>query len=145
MYPTYTRKKGKQYRYYVSKSELRYGVSAKTCERIPADAIEAAAISQIKTVLASPEAIAAVCACIQKNGLQIDEANTVIAMSQLGTIWPQLFPAEQHRLVNLMIERADLVPGGLKFKWHELGWQALIGEFSSGSIGAELAEMEGAA
>ncbi len=143
MYPTYSRKNGKKYRYYISKSELRFGVSQKTYARIPADAIEATAISQIKTILTSPEAIAAVCACIRNNGVQIDEASTVIAMNQLGTIWPQLFPAEQQRLVNLMIARADLVPGGLKFKWHELGWQALIGEFSSGSIGAELVAVEG--
>lgn len=41
-----------------------------------------------------------------------------------------------------MVERIDLVPGGLKFKWHELGWQTLIGEFTEGSIGKELIDAE---
>jgi site-specific DNA recombinase len=44
-----------------------------------------------------------------------------------------------------MIERVDLVPGGLKVKWHELGWKALIGEFTPDSIGAELVAMEATA
>ena len=46
MYPSYTRKRGKQYRYYISKSESRFGAKAKTHERIPADGIEAAAVGQ---------------------------------------------------------------------------------------------------
>ncbi|MCC7005769.1 MAG: recombinase family protein, partial [Ottowia sp.] len=71
-----------------------------------------------------------------------DEATTVLAMHRLGEVWEQLFPAEKHRLINLMVERVDLVPGGLKFKWHELGWQALIGEFSEGTIGRELLDSE---
>lgn len=78
MHPSYTRKQGKQYRYYISRSESRFGSTAKTHERIPADGIEAAAISQIKTVLTSPEAIASVCACIKYHKGQIDEANAVL-------------------------------------------------------------------
>lgn len=58
-------------------------------------------------------------------------------------MWEQLYPAERHRIVNLMIERIDLVPGGLKVKWRELGWKALIREFSPHTIGAELVEVEG--
>lgn len=48
----------------------------------------------------------------------------------------------RHRIVNLMVERVDLVPGGLKVRWRELGWKALIGEFAPDGIGAELVEME---
>ena len=65
-----------------------------------------------------------------------------MAMRQLGSVWEQLYPAEQHRIVNLMIERVDLVPGGLKVKWREVGWKDLIEEFAPDSIGAELVEME---
>ena len=41
---------------------------------------------------------------------------------------------ERHRIANLMIERIDLVHvgevQGIKVKWRELGWDALIGEFA---------------
>ena len=142
MYPTYSRKNGRKYRYYVSKSEVRYGAGGKTYERIPADEVEAAAVAQIKSVLASPEAITAVCQFIQRNGAQITEDVAVMAMHRLGDVWERLYPAERHRIVNLMVERVDLVPGGLKVRWRELGWKALIGEFAPDSIGAELVEVE---
>jgi len=142
MYPTYSRKKGRKYHYYVSRSESRFGAAGKTYERIPAGEVEAAAVAQIKSLLASPEAITAVCQFVQRNGAAITEDVVVMAMHRLGDVWEQLYPVERHRIVNLMIERIDLVPGGLKIKWRELGWRELIGEFAPSSIGAEMVEME---
>jgi hypothetical protein len=127
MYPTFMRKNGRQYRYYASKSELRFGAVAKTYERIPAAEVEAAAVAQIKTVLASPEAITAVCRVIEEEGAGVDEAQVALSLMRLGDVWERLFPAERQRLVSLMIERVDLVPGGLKIRWRALGWKALIG------------------
>jgi hypothetical protein len=52
----------------------------------------------------------------------------------------------RHRIANLMIERIDLVHAGevqgIKVKWREVGWNALIEEFAPDSIGAELLEVE---
>ncbi|MFT4269164.1 MAG: recombinase family protein [Xenophilus sp.] len=146
MYPTYARKNGNQYRYYVSKSENRFGAPGKGFERLPAPEIEAAVVAQMRTVLTSPEAIASVVRHIRKTGSQIDEAATVMAMGRLNDVWDQLFPVERHRIANLMIERIDLVHAGevqgIRVKWRELGWNALVEEFAPGSIGAELMEVE---
>ena len=142
MYPTYSRKNGRKYFYYVSKSELRFGAAGKTYERIPAGEVEAAAVAQIKRVLASPESIAAVCAHIEKNGARVAQDAAVLALHQLSDVWEQLYPVERHRIANLMIERVDLVAGGLKVKWHALGWKELIKEFASNSIGSEMLELE---
>ena len=147
MYPTYSSKRGHKYHYYVSKSESRFGAPGKSFARLPAPEIEAAVVAQIRTVLTSPESIASVVRHIQRNGAQIDEATTVMAMGRLNDVWDQLFPVERHRIANLMIERIDLVHvgevQGIKVKWRELGWDALIGEFAPGEIGAELLEVEG--
>ena len=142
MYPTYSRKNGRKYPYYVSKSELRFGTAAKTYERIPAGEVKAAAVAQIKRVLSSPESIASVCAYIEKNGARVAQDAAVLAMHQLSDVWEQLYPVERHRIANLMIERVDLVAGGLKVKWHALGWKELIKEFASNSIGSEMLELE---
>ncbi|MGD7200069.1 recombinase family protein [Ralstonia pseudosolanacearum] len=146
MYPTYSRKNGRQYRYYVSKSESRFGAPGKRYERLPAPEIEGAVVAQIRTVLTSPEAVAAVVQHIQRNGAQVDEASTVMAMGRLDDVWERLFPAERHRIANLMIERVDLVNDGelqgIKVKWREVGWDTLIGEFVPGTIGAEMLEVE---
>ncbi|MBW8067186.1 MAG: recombinase family protein [Ferrovum sp.] len=149
MYPTYSRKDGRKYHYYVSRSESRFGASGKTYERLPALEIEAAIVAQIRTVLTSPESVASVVRHIQRHGAQIDEASTVIAMGRIDKVWDQLFSVERHRIANLMIERIDLVRAGevqgIKVKWRELGWRDLIGEFMPDSIGTELVEMEGMA
>jgi site-specific DNA recombinase len=146
MYPTYSRKNGRKYHYYVSKSESRFGAPGKSYERLPAQEIEAAVVAQIRTVLTSPESIASVVRHIQRTGAQLDEATTVMAMGRLNDVWDQLFALERHRITNMMIERIDLVQvnevQGIKVKWRELGWDALIGEFAPREIGAELVELE---
>ena len=69
-----------------------------------------------------------------------------MAMGRLNNVWDQLFPVERHRIANLMIERIDLVHAGevqgIKVKWREVGWNALIEEFAPDSIGAERLEVE---
>ena len=146
MYPTYSNKSGRKYRYYVSKSESRFGAAGKSHERLPAPEIEAVVVAQIRTVLTSPESIASVVHHIERQDAQIDEATTVMAMGRLNDVWDQLFPAERHRIANLMIERVDLVHlgevQGIRVKWRELGWDALIGEFAPTGIGAELLEID---
>jgi site-specific DNA recombinase len=82
LHTTFTRKNGREYRYYVSKAEKQFGAAAKTCERIPADAIESATVAQIKTVLSSPEAIAAVCRLVAAEGAPLDEAPIVWSLRQ---------------------------------------------------------------
>ena len=47
---------------------------------------------------------------------------------------------------QIEIERVDIVHigemQGIKMKWRELGWDALIDEFKPNSIGAELVAVE---
>jgi DNA invertase Pin-like site-specific DNA recombinase len=146
MYPTYSRKNGRKYHYYVSKSESRFGAAGKSYARLPAPEIEAAVVAQIRTVLTSPEAVTAVVRQIQRKVAQVDEAATVMAMGRLNDVWDQLFPVERHRIANLMIERIDLVHAGdmqgIRVKWRELGWKVLLGEFAPKGIGVELLEVE---
>jgi len=65
-------------------------------------------------------------------------------MRRLASMWPNLFAAEQQRLVRLLIEKVVLSDSGLEIVWCDAGWHALSAELSPGTIGAELAEMEAA-
>jgi hypothetical protein len=146
MYPTYSKKNGRQYRYYVSKSESRFGAPGKAYLRLPAAAIEAAVVSQMRTVLTSPEAIAAVVRRIERDGAPVGESRAVLALRRIDAIWDRLFAVERHRIANLMIERIDLVGmgevQGIRIRWRPLGWNALIEEFRPETIGAEMVEAE---
>jgi site-specific DNA recombinase len=66
----------------------------------------------------------------------------VVPMRQLAAVWPSLFPAEQRRLAQLLIERVLIGDDGLEILWRDAGWVELIDELRSGSIGAELAAVE---
>jgi len=48
-------------------------------------------------------------------------------MRRLATIWQQLFPVEQCRLAQLLIERVVIADGGLEIVWRDQGWQELAG------------------
>lgn len=146
MYPTYAKKNGRMYRYYVAQSEARHGAPGKNYQRLPALEIEGAVEAQILNILSSPESIESVVRHIKCNGRQVDEATAVLAMGRLYNVWDQLFPLERHRIANLMIARVDIVHigevQGIKVKWRELGWDALLGEFTPSSIGEELVEVK---
>jgi site-specific DNA recombinase len=66
----------------------------------------------------------------------------VMPMRQLAAVWPSLFPAEQRRLAQLLIERVLIGDDGLEILWRDAGWVELIEELHPGSIGTELAEVE---
>jgi DNA invertase Pin-like site-specific DNA recombinase len=146
MYPTYSRKNGRKYRYYVSRGECRFGANGKNFARIPATEIEPPVVAQIRSVLTSPEAITAMVQRLKETGAPVTEAEAVLAFGRLDDVWDRLFPIERNRIASLMIERIDVVQTGqmqgVKVRWRELGWDKLIGEFAPQTLGAELVEEE---
>ena len=99
-------------------------------------------VEQICQVLRAPERVQAVWDRVHESGLDLDEARVVVPMRQLAAVWPSLFPAEQRRLAQLLIERVLIGDDGLEILWRDAGWVELIEELRPGSIGAELAEVE---
>lgn len=65
-------------------------------------------------------------------------------MRRLAEVWKALFPAEQVRLVNLLIERVVLLSDGIDIVWREVGWKELAGELAPETIGGEMLEAEAA-
>ena len=53
-----------------------------------------------------------------------------------------MFPEEQVRLVNLLIERVQLLSDGIDIDWREMGWKELAGELAPHTIGGEMLEAE---
>ena len=50
---------------------------------------------------------------------EMDEPTVVVAMRQMGTVWGNLFPQEQHRIMGLLIERVQLHEDGLDIVWRD--------------------------
>ena len=140
--PSRTTKKGQCYRYYTPAKDRHYGAGASNFGSLPAEPIEALVVEQICHVLRAPESVQVVWDRVRESGLDLDEARVVVPMRQLAAVWPSLFPAEQRRLAQLLIERVLIGDDALEILWRDAGWVELIDELRPGSIGTELAVVE---
>ncbi|KXW57543.1 DNA-invertase hin [Ferrovum myxofaciens] len=133
---------GKKYRYYIPKADQRYGSGTSATGMIPADQIEEVVVNMLIQALQSPESVQGVWKQVRLLYPEIGEPTVVLAMRRLGEVWKQLFPQEQVRLVNLLVERVQLLSDGIDIVWREVGWKELAGELAPDSIGGEMMEME---
>lgn len=112
MTPAHTRKGGKLYRYYITMDVLRYGSSRCPIRRIPAAQIEAAVISQIQTMVRAPEIVVATWRAAKSAIKDLTERQVRDELHRFDAIWSELFPTEQTRLVQLLVERVDISASG---------------------------------
>ena len=126
--PTHTRKGDRLYRYYVSQTVLKHGAGKCTVARVPAAEIEAAVIGQIRGMLRAPEVVVATSRAAQPEceGLAEDEVRA--ALAALDPLWAELFPAEQARIIQLLIERADIGTEGLTLRFRDSGLAQMVTE-----------------
>ena len=133
--PTHTRKGGRLYRYYVSQTVLKHGAGACPVGRVPADEIEVAVIEQLRTVFRQPEIIAGTWKAARAHDEEITEADARAALQHFDPVWDELFPAEQARIVALLVERVDIGTDRLNVRLRVNGLSGLARETLAGGIG----------
>jgi len=133
--PTHTRKGGRLYRYYVSQAVLKHGAGACPIGRVPAGEIEAAVIDQLRAVFRQPEIVAGTWKAARVQDGEITEADARAALIRLDPLWDDLFPAEQARIVALLVERVEIVTEGLNVRLRMDGLAGLAREITA-DIGA---------
>jgi site-specific DNA recombinase len=129
MTPTHTRKGGKLYRYYVSSAALRR--DGRAAVRISAGEIERAVIDQLRVLLRSPEIVVATWRAARAKMTILQEADVRAALHRLDPLWDELFPAEQARIVQLLVERVDVGPEGADIRLRTQGLTSLIDDLST--------------
>ena len=100
-------------RYYVPQRDIKEHAGASGLPRLPAAELEAAVLDQLRAVLRSPNLLGEI---RPRNQLDptLDEAKITVAMTRLDAIWDQLFPAEQTRIVKLLVEKVIVSPNDLE-------------------------------
>jgi hypothetical protein len=116
MTPTHTRKKGKLYRYYVSAHALRTGFRDCPVGCVPAAEVEGAVIAQVRRLLTTPEMVAGVWDALHRQvaDRRVTEAEVLEALQSFDAVWDALFPAEQARIVQLLVEKVSVAPDALE-------------------------------
>lgn len=131
MTPTHTRKSGKLYRYYVSTDVLKRDAEACTVRRVPAGEIESAVIEQVRGLLRSPEIIVRTWRAARQALDGLSEVDGRDALHRLDPLWDELFPAEQARVVQLLVERVDVSTDGADIRLRTEGLTNLVTELRS--------------
>ena len=144
MSPTYTRKGGRLYRYYVSQSVLKLGPETCPIRRVAAAEIETAVVDQLRGMLRAPEIVVRTWRVARQLMGDIKEAEVREALEQLDPIWDELFPAEQARIVQLLVERVDVSLDGVAIRLRTSGIASLIADLRTMAAPREGGVMSGA-
>ena len=134
MSPTHTRKNGRLYRYYLSQTVLKQGAGDCPVARVPAAEIEKIVIDQVRLLLLSPEIIVQTWRSARKSIKGLTESDVRSSLLAFEPLWNELFPAEQSRIIELLVERVDVRTDRVDIKLRIDGVTSLLGELTGNSI-----------
>ena len=132
MTPAHTKKKNRLYRYYVAAEWLKGENPTGIVRRVPAAEIEAAVIDQIRGLLRTPEVIVGTWRAARNQDDGLSEGEVREALQSLDPLWDELFPVEQARVLQLLIERVVVRPGGIDLRFRVDGLQTLVADITAG-------------
>jgi site-specific DNA recombinase len=126
--PTHTRRRGRLYRYYVSSKVLREGADGRTIRRVPAGEMERAVLDQARRLLQTPEIIMATWRAARATIPKLTEQQVREALVGFDALWEELFPAEQARLVQLLVGKVIIGDDEVEIELRTQGLVSLVGD-----------------
>ncbi|MFC4623846.1 recombinase family protein [Daeguia caeni] len=140
MTPTATKKGSKLYRYYTSMDLIRNRpTDAAGPQRLPAAMVEDAVVGEIRRMIATPEIRARALAALKSDTPDIDDKTVIAALGDFDTLWASLFPAEQARIVQLLVARVTVGVAGIAIDLRHDGLKSLARQMLAPQIGKDAA------
>lgn len=130
MTPTSTKKGAKLYRYYVSMDVIRNRETGEETApmRLAAGMVEDAVVTEVRRILQTPEVVSQVIAVLKKEQGAVSEADAIAALHEFSALWAQLFPAEQARIIQLLVRRVTVTAAGLEVDIRREGIAGVVRE-----------------
>ncbi|NQV57112.1 MAG: recombinase family protein [Rhodospirillales bacterium] len=128
MTPTHTRRRGKLYRYYISADNLKMGAGACPIGNVSAAEIEGAVVDQIRGLLRAPELIIRTWKSAKSEIPDLTENDAREVLVQFDPLWDELFPAEQARIVQLLVDRVNVGLKGVDIRLRTEGLASLVAD-----------------
>jgi len=132
-----TKRNGRRYRYYIPQRDAKEYDGASKLPRLPAAELEAALMQQLRGMMRQPVMISETVPQAVAFYDQLDEAPFTVAMTQLDGIWDQLFPAEQARIVQLLLERVVVSPDHIELQLRANGIGQVVKEIKPAKVTEE--------
>ncbi len=83
-------------------------------------------MDQVRELLRQPEVVIGTWRAAQAEAPDLTEAETREALDQLDPLWEEMFPTEQARLMQLLVERVTVGPTGADIKLRVDGQSSLV-------------------
>jgi DNA invertase Pin-like site-specific DNA recombinase len=130
MTPTSTKKGARLYRYYVSMDVIRNRETGEETGpmRLPAGMVEDAVVTEVRRILQTPEVVTQVVAALKRDSGGASEADAIAALHEFNALWSQLFPAEQARIIQLLVRCVTVTTAGLEVDIRREGIAGVIRE-----------------
>ena len=139
MTPSHTRRRGRLYRYYLCTSAIRNGHASCPVRSVAAGEAGTLVLAQMQGIFRTPEiaaqTIAAAAGLDDAGDPAGRERDIVAALGRLDTIWSELFPAEQQRILHLLIERIVIKPSGFAITLRAEGMRSMTEELKPAGLG----------
>jgi hypothetical protein len=110
----------------VPQRDAKEHAGASGLPRLPAAELESAVLDQLRAILRAPNLSGEMLPQAIKLDPTLDEAKITVAMTRLDAIWDQLFPAEQTRIVKLLVEKVIVSPNDLEVRLRANGIERLV-------------------
>lgn len=95
-------------------------------------------VDQLRALLRQPEIIVGTWLAVRAADAGLTESDTRDALERLDPLWEELFPAEQARIVRLLVERVELGPDGADIRLRVAGLTSLVRNLGNIGNGASI-------
>ena len=133
MSPSWTKRRGTLYRYYVCRTTKTEGWGACPSPSVPAHEIETLVVEQIRTIGRDRDLQARVLDQVRRQDPEVNPADLRRALTLFDPVWEVLHVEEQARVMRLLVEGVayDGAAGTVTLSFREGGIQALAEEVES--------------
>jgi hypothetical protein len=107
---------------------------------VPTADFEGVVVGRVQKLLAAPELIARNGAAAKREGgNEIGEHEFTSLLADFIAVWTELFPGQQARIVQLLVERVDVHEDALEVRVRAQGLARLVAEAQHGDVRARAA------
>jgi site-specific DNA recombinase len=112
----------------VTREAIADGYDTCAVTSVPAADVEGAVLDHVQKLLAAPELVARTWGTAKGEDDGITEREVTILLADFATVWNELFPAEQARIIQLLVERVDVQEDALEVRIRAEGLASLVAE-----------------
>jgi site-specific DNA recombinase len=85
-------------------------------------------VTEVRRILQTPEVVTKVITALKQQDSAVSEADAIAALHEFSALWAQLFPAEQARIIQLLVRRVTVTAAGLEVDIRREGIAGVIRE-----------------